>query len=52
MADFWSLPPDHGEVNNAHIFSTIARPGYDAPLGAEDKLGGDTDATLSWMNHS
>ena len=50
---FASVPdrgaPDHGEVNYAHIFSTIARLGYDAPLGAEYKPGGDTDATLSWM---
>ena len=51
---FASVPdrgaPDNGEVNYAHIFSTIARLGYDAPLGAEYKPGGDTDATLSWMN--
>ena len=51
---FASVPdrgaPDHGEVNYTHIFSTIARLGYDAPLGAEYKPGGDTDATLSWMN--
>ncbi|KHA54215.1 hydroxypyruvate isomerase family protein [Sulfitobacter geojensis] len=51
---FASVPdrgaPDHGEVNYTHIFSTIARLRYDAPLGAEYKPGGDTDATLSWMN--
>lgn len=51
---FASVPdrgaPDNGEVNYAHIFSTIARLGYDAPLGAEYKPGGGTDATLSWMN--
>lgn len=42
-------PPNHGEVNFDHIFTTIARLGYDAPLGAEYKTGGDTDATLGWM---
>lgn len=51
---FASVPdrgaPDNGEVNYAHIFSTIARLGYHAPLGAEYKPGGGTDATLSWMN--
>ncbi len=51
---FASVPdrgaPDHGEINYTHIFSTITRLGYDAPLGAEYKPGGDTEATLSWMN--
>ena len=50
---FASVPdrgaPDHGEVNYSHIFSTIAGLGYHAPLGAEYKPGGDTDATLGWM---
>lgn len=50
---FASVPdrgaPDHGEVNYSHVFSTIARLGYDAPLGAEYKPDGDTDATLGWM---
>ena len=51
---FASVPdraaPDHGEVNYAHIFRTVKELGYDAPLGAEYKPGGDTDATLDWMN--
>jgi len=50
---FASVPdrgrPDQGEVNYAHIFSHIASLGYDAPLGAEYKPQGDTDATLGWM---
>ena len=51
---FASVPdrgaPDHGEVDYNHVFSTIAQLGYEAPLGAEYKPGGDTDATLGWMN--
>ena len=51
---FASVPdrgsPDHGEINYAHVFSTIERLGYNAPLGAEYKPGDDTDATLGWMN--
>lgn len=50
---FASVPdrgaPDHGEVNYAHIFDVIARLGYAAPLGAEYKPSGDTDASLSWL---
>lgn len=42
-------PPDTGEVNYAHIFSTIAQLGYDAPLGAEYKPNGPTDDTLGWL---
>jgi len=42
-------PPDHGELNYAHIFETIAELGYSAPLGAEYKPQGDTDATLGWL---
>lgn len=41
--------PDHGEVNYPHIFAHIQRLGYTAPLGAEYKPGGDTDATLGWL---
>lgn len=51
---FASVPdrraPDHGEVNYDHVFNTVARHGYDTPLGAEYKLGGDTEATLNWVN--
>jgi hydroxypyruvate isomerase len=41
--------PDVGEVAYKHLFKTIANLGYDKPLGAEYKPGGDTDATLGWM---
>jgi hydroxypyruvate isomerase len=50
---FASVPtrgaPDQGEINYAHIFRAIAQLDYDAPLGAEYKPNGDTDATLGWM---
>jgi hydroxypyruvate isomerase len=50
---FASVPdrgaPDHGEVAYAHIFEVIEAMGWDMPLGAEYKPGGDTDATLGWM---
>ncbi len=50
---FASVPdrgaPDHGEVNYAQVFAEIAALGWDAPLGAEYKAGGDTDATLGWL---
>lgn len=50
---FASVPdrgaPDHGEVNFDHVFGVIADLGYDRPLGAEYKPGGDTDATLGWL---
>lgn len=50
---FASVPdrgaPDHGEVNFEHVFHHIAEIGYTAPLGAEYKPDGDTDATLGWM---
>lgn len=42
-------PPDSGEINYSHIFSIIQNLGYTAPLGAEYKPQGDTDATLGWM---
>ena len=42
-------PPDQGEINYAHIFRAIAELGYDAPLGAEYRPTGDTDATLDWL---
>lgn len=50
---FASVPdrgtPDHGEVNYDHVFAHIASLGYTAPLGAEYKPQGDTDATLAWL---
>ena len=42
--------PDEGEVAYPHIFKTITALGYNKPLGAEYKPGGDTNATLGWMN--
>ncbi|QDT03707.1 Hydroxypyruvate isomerase [Rubripirellula lacrimiformis] len=42
-------PPDHGDVDYRPIFSQIAGLGWDQPLGAEYKPGGDTDASLGWM---
>lgn len=41
--------PDHGEINYAAVFAALAELGWNAPLGAEYKPGGDTDATLGWM---
>ncbi|MGC1494212.1 MAG: TIM barrel protein [Sulfitobacter sp.] len=50
---FASVPdrgaPDHGEINYAHVFETIAALGYAAPLGAEYKSTGPTDQTLGWI---
>ena len=42
--------PDHGELNYPHIWATLRRLGWSAPIGAEYKPGGDTDATLGWMS--
>lgn len=50
---FASVPdrgaPDHGEIDYRHLFGVIEGLGYDAPLGAEYKPGGDTGETLGWM---
>jgi hydroxypyruvate isomerase len=50
---FASVPdrgaPDRGEINYGHMFGVISDLGYQAPLGAEYKPGGDTGATLGWM---
>lgn len=50
---FASVPdrgaPDHGEIGYDHIFEVIGGLGWDRPLGAEYKPGGDTNATLGWM---
>lgn len=43
-------PPDHGEVNYAHIFEVISALDYPHPLGAEYKPQGPTEQTLAWMN--
>ena len=53
---FASVPgrgaPDHGEINYDHIFGVIAQLEYAAPIGAEYKPGGDTDATLGWLKNT
>lgn len=41
--------PDHGDVDYRAVFAEIAALGWTAPLGAEYKPGGPTDATLGWM---
>lgn len=41
--------PDHGELSYQGIFEGIAELGWDRPLGAEYKPGGDTDASLGWL---
>lgn len=43
-------PPDHGEVAYAAVFAEVAALGWDAPLGAEYRPDGPTDATLGWMD--
>ena len=52
---FASVPdrgaPDHGEINYQHIYAHLATLGYDAPLGAEYKLDGDTDKSLGWLQN-
>jgi 2-dehydrotetronate isomerase len=49
---FASVPdrgaPDHGELDYSHIFAQLTD--WSAPLGAEYKPGGDTDATLGWLS--
>ncbi|SDC22686.1 hydroxypyruvate isomerase family protein [Ruegeria marina] len=42
-------PPDRGEVAYDHIFRVIGALGYEQPLGAEYKPGGDTEASLGWL---
>ncbi|MEQ8899486.1 MAG: TIM barrel protein [Roseovarius sp.] len=42
-------PPDSGELNFVYLFETISRLGWHAPLGAEYKPQGPTDATLHWL---
>lgn len=43
-------PPDSGELNFVYLFETISRLGWQAPLGAEYKPQGPTDATLGWLS--
>ncbi|CTQ49397.1 hydroxypyruvate isomerase family protein [Jannaschia donghaensis] len=51
---FASVPdrgrPDAGELSYDHVFAVIETMGWDVPLGAEYKPGGDTGATLGWMD--
>lgn len=51
---FASVPdrgaPDHGEVDYSHIFAHIEALGYEAPLGAEYKPVGETDASIGWLD--
>lgn len=42
-------PPDDGELDFGYVFRVIEDLGYAAPLGAEYKPVGDTDATLGWL---
>jgi len=50
---FASVPdrgaPDAGEVNYGYVFSKIAEMGWTAPLGAEYRPKGPTDAELGWL---
>ncbi|XDA97269.1 TIM barrel protein [Sulfitobacter sp. LCG007] len=41
--------PDHGELDYGHVLGVLERLGWDAPVGAEYKPVGDTDATLGWL---
>ena len=42
-------PPDEGEVDYADIFSLLDELGYRAPLGAEYRPNGPTEASMGWM---
>jgi hydroxypyruvate isomerase len=50
---FASVPdrgtPDHGEVNYAHVFDTIAALGWTKPLGSEYKPTRPVEQELGWM---
>ncbi|MEM7303469.1 MAG: TIM barrel protein [Pseudomonadota bacterium] len=43
-------PPGQGELNYRYVFERLRQFGYDAPLGAEYRPGGDTEASLGWMD--
>jgi hydroxypyruvate isomerase len=51
---FASVPdrgtPDHGEIDYRSVFSEVRALGWSAPLGAEYKPQGETDASLAWMS--
>ena len=42
--------PDEGELAYGHVFAEIRRLGWEMPLGAEYKPGGETGGTLGWMS--
>lgn len=42
-------PPDRGELDYACVFDLIDSLGWDVPLGAEYRPGGETAASLGWM---
>ena len=42
--------PDHGELDYSYVFRVLEDAGWSQPVGAEYLPGGDTDATLGWMN--
>jgi len=42
-------PPDHGELDYGYVLAHLDGLGWDAPIGAEYRPGGDTDATLDWL---
>lgn len=45
-------PPDHGALDYAALFRAIDALGWQRPLGAEYKPGGDTDASLGWLTRA
>jgi hydroxypyruvate isomerase len=45
-------PPDHGALDYAALFREIDALGWQRPLGAEYKPGGDTDASLGWLTRA
>ena len=42
--------PDHGELHYPTVFAALNRLGFEAPLGAEYRPGGSTEATLGWLS--
>jgi len=42
--------PDEGEIHYPAVFDAIQKLNWSLPLGAEYKPGGDTNATLGWMD--
>lgn len=42
-------PPDHGELDYAHVLREIAALGWTRPIGAEYRPDGATEQSLGWM---